>query len=85
MARRTDDAGIYGRLTRLVTARGYVPLSLAVMVVLLIGLTAGTLVRSGRWPLAIAQPHPTVAITGPGVDVPATLQAAVLGAVRSPK
>jgi competence protein ComEA len=84
VARRTGDAGIYDRLTRLVTARGYVPLSLAVMVVLLIGLIAGTLVRSGRWPLAIAQPHPTVAITGPGVDVPATLQAMVLGAVRSP-
>jgi hypothetical protein len=31
-----------------VTARGYVPLSLAVMAVLLVGITAGTLVRSGR-------------------------------------
>src|SRR5258706_9902649 len=54
------------------------------MAVLLVGITAGTLVRSGRWQLAIAQPHPTVAITGPGVDFPATFQATVLGAVRSP-
>src|SRR5258706_4439660 len=54
------------------------------MAVLLVGITAGTLVRSGRWQLAIAQPHPTVAITGPGVDFPATFQATVLSAVRSP-
>src|SRR5258706_7545407 len=54
------------------------------MAVLLVGITAGTLVRSARGQLAVAQPHRTVAITGPGVDFPATFQATVLGAVRSP-
>ncbi len=61
------------------------PLSVVVALVLLSGTGVNLLLRSGVWQPAFLQPHPTIAITGPGVaTTPQPLEAYVLGAVLRP-
>lgn len=79
---RHDSAG--GWPARLLAARAFVPISLALMLILFGGIGAGVMQRMGNWPPQFAQPRPTVVITGPGVDRLTTFQAYVLGAVRLP-
>ena len=48
----------------------------------IIGIGYQMLLRTGSWPLAFMRPHPTVAITGPGVNQ--SVEGYVLGAVLRP-
>ncbi len=71
-------------LDRGLRSRYYVVSSLVLTLVLVTGILVTTLTRVGGWPPAFAQPHPTIAITGPGVTADSTVQAYILGAVRAP-
>ncbi|HEV2461283.1 MAG TPA: helix-hairpin-helix domain-containing protein [Ktedonobacterales bacterium] len=71
-------------LARPLRSRAYLPISLSLTVVLLAGTSLDLIVRAGAWPPAFLRPHPAIVITNPGVSVTATIQASVLGAVRSP-
>lgn len=72
-------------LGRVLWSRYYMPLSVVVALVLLSGTGVNRLRRSGAWQPAFLQPHPTIAITGPGVAMtPQPLEAYVLGAVLRP-
>jgi hypothetical protein len=76
---------VAGLLGRVLWSRYYVPLSVALAIVLLAGTGANLLMRSGAWQPAFLQPHPTIAITGPGIaTTPQPLEAYVLGAVLRP-
>lgn len=48
----------------------------------LLGIGYQMLLRTGNWPLAFMRPHPTVAITGPGLTQ--SVEGYVLGAVLRP-
>jgi competence protein ComEA len=72
-------------LGRVLWSRYYMPVSLSLTLVLLLGTSLSLLVRSGTWQPAFLQPHPTIAITGPGLAAtPQPLEAYVLGAVLRP-
>jgi DNA uptake protein ComE-like DNA-binding protein len=71
-------------LGRLLRSRAYLPISLGLTVLLLAGTSLDLIVRAGTWPPAFLRPHPAIVITNPSVSVTATIQASVLGAVRSP-
>lgn len=80
-----------GWWARVLRSRYYIPASLLVSLLLLVGIGVDVLARLGAWPPAAFRPHPSVLITGPGAGASpsatapaATLDAYVLGAVRSP-
>src|SRR6185437_14116098 len=76
---------VSGLLGRLLWSRYYMPVSVLLAVVLLLGTGANLLMRSGAWQPAFLAPRPTIAITGPGfVTTPQPLEAYVLGAVLRP-
>lgn len=76
---------ISGRFGRALRSQWYVPVSLGVTCALVAAIGVSILIRLGDWPpsLALTQPAP-VTIGGPGVSPNTTIQAYVLGAVRTP-
>lgn len=62
--------------------RHFAVCSLLVSCALTIGIGYLLLARTGNWPPAFMRPHPTVAITGPGVNQ--QIEGYVLGAVLRP-
>lgn len=66
-------------------ARVFVPASVALALVLSVGIGINVLIRAGQWPVALVQTPPAVVITGPNVaTVSQEIQVAVLGAVQHP-
>lgn len=78
---RAASGGFFGQLLR---SRLYTPVSVMVTCVLLAVIAVGVLVRVGDWPPQIALTRSPVTISGPGVSPNATIQAYVMGAVRTP-
>lgn len=78
---KMTGGGDFGRVVR---ARWYGLVSLAVMCALLAVIVVSVLVRLGDWPPHLALARAPVTISGPGVSPNATIQAYVLGAVRTP-
>lgn len=76
---------VTGPMERVLGSRYYMPVSLLLAVMLLAGTGVNLLIGGGAWQPAFLQPHPTIAITGPGiVTTPQPLEAYVLGAVLRP-
>lgn len=82
MRRREISSGIGGLLGKLLAWRYMVICSLVLDCVLILGIGYQLLQRTGHWPPSILRPHPTVAITGPGVS--RQIEGYVLGAVLRP-
>lgn len=80
MARRGISFG--GPLGKALAWRYFSVCSLMLSCVLTIGIGYLLLARTGNWPPAFMRPHPTVAITGPGVNQ--QIEGYVLGAVIRP-
>lgn len=78
---KATGGGFFGRM---LGSRWYTPVSLAVSCALLAAITVGVLIRMGNWPPQIALARSPVTISGPGVSPNATIQAYVMGAVRTP-
>jgi competence protein ComEA len=79
---RQRDLYIRGPLGKFLAWRYTTQLLLSVIGLLLISIGAQALQRSGNWPPAFMRPHPTVAITGPGINQ--QIESYVLGAVLRP-
>lgn len=69
---------------RLLWSRWYTVVSLLLLCILLALITVGVLIRVGNWPPQFALARSPVSISGPGVSPNASIQAYVLGAVRTP-
>jgi DNA uptake protein ComE-like DNA-binding protein len=80
MARRSVLPG--GSLRAFIEWRYLPACSLTLTCLLVIGIAFQLIDQSGNWPPGFAQPHPTVAITGPGVSQ--EIEGYVLGAVLRP-
>ncbi|HLZ25130.1 MAG TPA: ComEA family DNA-binding protein [Ktedonobacterales bacterium] len=78
---RATGGGFFGRMFG---SRWYTLVSLAVSCALLAAITISVLVRMGNWPPQLALARSPVTISGPGVSPNETIQAYVLGAVRTP-
>lgn len=81
--------GIGALWQRMLRARPFIPLTLVVASALLVGASVNVLTLVGQWPPQLPQlmrSRSNVVITGPNADTSAsdTIQAYVLGAVRSP-
>ncbi len=74
---------IRGPLGRLLAWRHMTVCLLLMTCLLTTGIGYELLQQSGNWPPGFFRPHPTVAITGPGINQ--QIEGYVLGAVLSPR
>jgi competence protein ComEA len=77
-------AAISSVLGRLLRSRLYVPVSLALLLALLTTTAVNIMMWQGNWTPSFSLVRSPVTITGPGVTPHNTIQAYVLGAVRTP-
>lgn len=77
----TAGGGFFERMLR---SRWYTPVSLLVSCVLLAVIVVSLLIRTGNWPPRLPLTRSPVTISGPGVSPNASIQAYVMGAVRTP-
>jgi competence protein ComEA len=73
---------VSGSLGKVLAWRYLTACSLLLTFALTVGIAVMMLERSGNWPPAFARAHPTIAITGPGINQ--TIEGYVLGAVLRP-
>lgn len=84
MAGRTGIT-VHGPAGRALASRYFVPVCVMVLLVSLTCLGGALLVRTSAWQPAFLQPHPTIAITGPGTSASNTpIEGYLLGAVLRP-
>ena len=76
--------GVYvgNALGKVLMWRYFAVCSLLLSLVLSLGIAQMLLARTGNWPPVFLRPHPTVAITGPGINQ--QIEGYMLGAVLRP-
>lgn len=69
---------------RVLRSRSFYPFMVATALALLAGIAVNALMLLGQWPPQLPQTRSAIVITNPSVNANATIQAYILGAVRSP-